>query len=95
MSRKFALYFRLCLGRRPSEELYDMESDPHQLNNLAGDAGHSEIKAKLVNQMEQFLREKEAPRMAGESPWDTYPFSDKRIFANPNWAKEGFPLKLK
>ena len=29
-------------GKRPAEELYDLEKDPHQVNNLAGDPAFAE-----------------------------------------------------
>ena len=31
----------------PAEELYDLESDPHELNNLAGESSHAEVLGKL------------------------------------------------
>src|SRR5262249_48595920 len=31
-------FFELCFAKRPTEELYDLRNDPHQLNNLAGQA---------------------------------------------------------
>jgi N-sulfoglucosamine sulfohydrolase len=32
---------------RPAEELYDLEKDPHELKNLAGDSAHAETLAAL------------------------------------------------
>ena len=31
----------------PAEELYDLESDPHELTNLAGESSHAQVLAKL------------------------------------------------
>ena len=42
-------------------------------------------------QVPAFLKEQDDPRMRVETPWDTYPFFDKRISRNPNRGNEGFP----
>ena len=43
--------------RRPAEELYDLEKDPHELHNLAGDPKHAErirqMRGKLTAWMKQ------------------------------------------
>jgi len=36
-----APYFRLGFEKRPEEELYDLEHDPHELKNVAGDARYA------------------------------------------------------
>jgi hypothetical protein len=38
------------------EELYDYETDPRELRNLAADAKHSSLKARLKAQLEEILR---------------------------------------
>ena len=87
-----APYYRLSFGRRPAEELYDMKQDPHQLRNLAEDEQFAEIKSSLRQKMEDYLRVTGDPRMQGQSPWDDYEFTDKRIFGNPRWREEGLAL---
>ena len=87
--REIAPYYLLCFGRRPAEELYDMEADPHQLRNLAGEAKFKEMKSALREKMEAHLRATGDPRMRGESPLDHYEFTDRRIFRNPRWREEG------
>jgi N-sulfoglucosamine sulfohydrolase len=42
--------------QRPSEELYDLESDPFELNNLAQVPTHSEAKQKLSTQLDQWMQ---------------------------------------
>jgi arylsulfatase A-like enzyme len=47
-----ALWFR---ARRPAEELYDTERDPHQLRNLADDARHAATLAALRGALDAWL----------------------------------------
>ena len=65
---------------KPAEELYDLESDPYQINNLADTAGHLEVQKALRNELKSwmletkdlgFLPEGEMLERAGErSPYD-------------------------
>lgn len=87
-----APYYLLSFGRRPGEELYDMEADPHQLHNLAGEEQYAQVMSSLRKKMENHLRATGDPRMRGESPWDHYDFTDKRIFRNPRWREEGLGI---
>jgi arylsulfatase A-like enzyme len=41
---------------KPYEELYDLQEDPHELHNLAGDAAHEEKLQKLREAMDEQLR---------------------------------------
>lgn len=41
--------------RKPLEELYDVEADPHELNNLAGDPHHADTLARLRNAHEAWM----------------------------------------
>ena len=88
-------YFLMSFGRRPPYELFDMEKDPNQLNNVADDPAYSEIKLRLNWQLEAFLRDKNDPRMRGETPWDSYEFiSLGDILKQPNWRIEGLPSPM-
>ena len=40
---------------RPSEELYDVASDPHCLNNLIDDQGLAELRADLASQLDKWM----------------------------------------
>jgi arylsulfatase A-like enzyme len=42
---------------RPVEELYDMENDPCEINNLAGDHAYSDIKQHLSDVLETWIME--------------------------------------
>jgi uncharacterized sulfatase len=41
----------------PFEELYDVENDPYEQNNLAGDAAYKMIKDELVSEMYRWMHE--------------------------------------
>ena len=41
---------------RPAEELYDLESDPHELNNLAGDAKYGPIARRLRSHLQGWMK---------------------------------------
>ena len=66
--------FQLCFGKRPAEELYRVADDPGQLNSLAADPAHAEVKQQLGQELERHLLTTNAPRAEGRSPWDDYPF---------------------
>lgn len=69
--------WELCFGKRPAEELYDVRADPDQIRNLAADPALADVKAQLGAQLEHYLRRTEDPRIAGESPWDRFPYHGK------------------
>lgn len=87
-------YYLMSFGRRPAEELYDMEDDPYQLHNIAADPAFMETKQRLQWQLEEYLRGHDDPRMRGENPWDGYAFTTDSVFTNPNWKTEGLKSPL-
>ncbi len=67
--------YALCFGQRPAEELYDCGKDPFQVENLAGEARHAELKKKLWNRLEEYLRRTGDPRITGgPHVFDTLPY---------------------
>ena len=42
---------------RPAEELYDVVKDPHELNNLAGDPAHRELKESLRKKLQAWMKQ--------------------------------------
>ncbi len=78
-SGKNQTFWDLNFGKRPTEELYDLGSDPDCVNNLASSATHKERKAALATQMISDLTEQGDPRMSGQGKlFDDYPYSDGR-----------------
>ncbi len=83
-------YYLLAYGRRPAEELFDVERDPHQLRNVASDPALTEIKQQLIWRLNAYLRATGDPRQSGTAPWDEYPFTGSwRLLQNPHWKLEG------
>ena len=71
-------YWKLCFGKRPGEELYNIEKDPGCMNNLAGDTEYEEIKARLKEQLFSDLKAHGDPRM----------FDNGEIFDDYEYAGE-------
>ena len=98
-------YYLMAFGRRPGEELYDMEKDPDQLHNIAADPAMSEIKQHLIWKLNAYLQQTGDPRQRGATPWDDYSFypakrvlppnyPNRDLLRNPNWKIEGMPTAL-
>ncbi len=72
--RDFAREFELGFGKRPLEELYDCNADPHQMQNLADDPAHAETKQRLWSRLESSLRASGDPRVDGIEAWQQYAY---------------------
>jgi arylsulfatase A-like enzyme len=69
-------YYLLSFGKRPSDELYDMEKDPDCVNNLASDPKYAPIIKELKAQMDKTLKLQKDPRILGEGDiFDYYPMA--------------------
>lgn len=72
---KLERFHELCFAPRPAEELYDVQADPHQTNNLAADPAHQETAKRLRDQLTIYLRETNDPRFTGGPvKFDDYPY---------------------
>lgn len=52
----------------PEFELYDLESDPHELRNLAGEPSHAEIRQELAAKLERWMVKNDDHVLRGEIP---------------------------
>lgn len=59
-------YFRLAFDMRPEEELYDLKKDPYQMKNVANDVIYTKAKEKLVQKLDEYLKETLDPRATGD-----------------------------
>jgi len=66
-ARKF---FDLAFNKRRFEELYDLNNDPFQLVNIAGDKSQQEVKQRLNSMLDTYLVKTKDPRaIQGEMKW--------------------------
>ncbi|EMB17316.1 sulfatase family protein [Rhodopirellula europaea] len=89
---ELAKYLQWAVAKRPSEELYDIQSDPACLNDLASKPDFADVKAGLSKRLNDYLTKTNDPRVSGPDGgdiWETYPrYSGLRWFPEPEWATE-------
>jgi len=67
--------FELAFAKRPAEELYDLQKDPGQLNNVAGKPEYARVKEKLAATLMDELKATKDPRVLGKGDmFDQYPY---------------------
>jgi len=67
--------FQLACKKRPPEELYDLEADPAQMNNVADQAGYSITKTELRARLDDYLKRTGDPRLTEARPtFDQNPY---------------------
>lgn len=79
--------FELAFGKRPAEELYDLQNDPNQMTNVARLPEYAEAKKKLTADLDKWMKETGDPRAFGKgSEWDRQPYYGKKnpIFVPPS-----------
>ncbi|MBE8712647.1 sulfatase [Sphingobacterium hungaricum] len=83
-NKKLLYFLDLATAKRPWEELYNVETDPSCIYNLAGDTSFSKIKAELKNSLEHQLIITADPRLLGDGDvFETYPRLEGVIRAFP------------
>lgn len=67
--------FALATAKRPREELYDLRTDPDQLENVAGRREYQQEQRRLEAMLEKWMRETGDPRSSNDDDrWDKYPY---------------------
>ncbi|TWU48704.1 hypothetical protein Poly51_46050 [Rubripirellula tenax] len=57
-------FAQLSFGKHAEEELYDLNKDPEQLNNVSSDQGYTDVKRLLRRQLDAALIRSDDPRLA-------------------------------
>ena len=78
--------YDLSFAKRPAEELYDLEKDPEQLNNVADDPAYADVKKKLADQLMAELKETKDPRVVGGVDFDAFRYLGGGP-KHPDWRK--------
>jgi arylsulfatase A-like enzyme len=69
-------FFDRAYGKRPREELYDLEQDPHQMKNVADDPDYASIAAELRQRLLAELSRTGDPRLLNNGEFfETPPMS--------------------
>jgi arylsulfatase A-like enzyme len=84
----FNEYYRLCFGKRPAEELYNLKNDPDCIKNLANDPSLQALKKQLESEMEASLRKDQDPRILGQGAiFESYKYLGGRAQSYDNWLR--------
>ena len=90
--RGFDRYYRMSFGKRPVEELYRVDSDDANVDNLAEDPQYRHIKDELRGEMEAKLKAEGDPRMHGKGAlYDTYEYVGRQTHSYETWLKNQLP----
>jgi len=86
-------YWDWNFGKRPEEELYDINKDPYCINNLANKVNLAAKKSELKNLLFAELKNQGDPRVLGKGDvFDNYPYQDKKTADFYNRFMEGEKL---
>jgi hypothetical protein len=67
-------FWQLCFGKRPADELYDLDTDPDCVVNLAADPARADDVRRLRQELFAELTRQEDPRVLGRGAvFDEYP----------------------
>jgi arylsulfatase A-like enzyme len=68
-------YFTLSCGKRPAEELYDLQKDPDEIDNLADKPEYAAIKQQLAARLQAWMKETGDPRASQDDDrFDKFPY---------------------
>ena len=82
--------WRWSFGKRENEELFNLQTDPYCIRNLAADKQFADVRSGLKQTMENGLKEQGDPRMEGngdifhqyEFTWEPYKDAYERMIIN-------------
>ena len=77
-------HYDLAFAKRPAEALYDVRTDPDQVNNLAADPKFAAQKTALAEQLMKILTDAQDPRVMGDG--GTF---DRSLFSDPEPVAAG------
>jgi uncharacterized sulfatase len=78
-AEKVSHLFQLAFGKRPAEELYDLEKDPAQMHNVAESPEYADVKRNLRAELERRMSEMNDPRAFGKGKfWEEIPYYGRR-----------------
>jgi N-sulfoglucosamine sulfohydrolase len=84
---EYKKFFEMAAGPRPAEELYDLEKDPGQMNNVADQPQYAAIRKNLSEQLRRELVETKDPRAMGD-----FDHFNRHDFPTGPYAKEPLPV---
>jgi uncharacterized sulfatase len=87
---RYPRLYDLTFGKRPEFELYDVKSDPYQMDNLIEDEAYAQIAETLREDLFGYLRAREDPRMLGNQDVFKYTPYFGHLFELGilNWAQD-------
>ncbi|MEZ5039670.1 MAG: sulfatase [Saprospiraceae bacterium] len=69
-------FYQFAFGKRPAEELFELKTDPYQINNIANNPAFDDIRQALRKQLLDELARTGDPRVnAGEVPFEKAPYA--------------------
>ncbi len=74
--------FEFAVGRRPEHELYDIQQDPHCMNNLAENPDLADIRQRLHTRLIDELTSTGDPRVSDDVVFERPPYTD--VFRKKN-----------
>jgi uncharacterized sulfatase len=89
-------FFDRAFAQRPLEELYDLQSDPEQLQNVAYEPRYATTREQLWTRLQKALQDSGDPRVAdGPVIFDQPPFTEDPDAANGKQGKQTPPKNNK
>lgn len=83
-------FWQLSFGKRGSEELYNIKTDPFCMVNLANDSKYAKLKNKMEQEMIKRLIDQNDPRMFGNGDiFDNYKYANPLMYNYYNRVMDG------